>query len=274
MKTSRTILILGILFPVLLFGLYSFVASTHEEKAENHKPITEPLTPEEFSVLLSNVDTEAVDKLEYALDHLSNLKQFKVEVQSTLEDLDGNGHRVDYEMASKVALNRPNKLRAEQHGGSYDQTFYYNGESITMYHSKENVYATGPAPDNIDEMFHFARDTYGIGAPVSDLLYSNAYELLSYEVNYAVVVNIEMIGEVLCDHLLFSRPGVDFQIWVAKDGAPLPYKYVVTDTSTPELLSYTIVMRNWNTAPKITKKEFDFKPPQGAYKIKFEKVDY
>jgi len=273
MKTRRTVPILGILFPVLLLVLYSFVTSTNELKDESQKPITESNTSGEAGVEFSNLDVEAMDKLQNALDYLSNLKQFSVKVQSTLEDMDGFGHRVDYEMASKVVLKRPNKLRTEQHGGWYDQTFYYNGESITMYHSKENVYATGPAPENIDEMFHFARDTYGISAPVSDLLYTNAFELLSYEINYAVVVDMELINEVECDHLLFSRPGVDFQIWVAKDGAPLPYKYVITDTTTPELLSYTIVMRDWNIAPIVSKKEFNFKPPHGANVIEFQKLD-
>ncbi|MCK5012100.1 MAG: DUF2092 domain-containing protein, partial [Deltaproteobacteria bacterium] len=50
---------------------------------------------------------------------------------------------------------------------------------------------------------------------------------------------------------------------------PLPLKYVVTDTATPELLSYTIVMRNWNIAPSVSESLFNFVPPAGAQKITF-----
>ncbi len=82
-----------------------------------------------------------------------------------------------------------------------------------------------------------------------------------------------MIGEVQCDHLLFSRPCVDFQIWIADNDTPLPFKYIVTDTATPELLSFTTVIRNWNIAPDISDTMFDFVPPNGTKKITFMKVD-
>ncbi len=70
-------------------------------------------------------------------------------------------------------------------------------------------------------------------------------------------------------HLLFSRPGVDFQVWVTDGGPPLPRKYVVTDTGTPELLSMTTVMSNWNVAPAVADARFTLVPPQGAKKISF-----
>ena len=112
-----------------------------------------------------------------------------------------------------------------------------------------------------------------ISSPVSDILYSNSFELLIYKVNYAVVIGTEVIGDVRCDHLLFSRPGVDFQIWIAKNGPPLPYKYVVTDTTTPELFAFVTVMGNWNTNPKVSDKDFNFIPPRGANKVEIQKLD-
>jgi hypothetical protein len=70
-------------------------------------------------------------------------------------------------------------------------------------------------------------------------------------------------------HLLFSRPGVDFQVWVADSGKPLPYKYVVTDTTYPELLSISTVLSDWNVAPGLPESRFTFVPPQGAKPITF-----
>jgi hypothetical protein len=89
------------------------------------------------------------------------------------------------------------------------------------------------------------------------------------EVNFAVVVGKAAIGGVKCDHLLFSRPGVDFQVWVSDSGKPLPYKYVVTDTGTPALLGFTTVMSEWNVAPAAADDLFTFVPPQGAKRIMF-----
>ena len=219
------------------------------------------------------VDPVAVDLFENALDYLSTLKQFSVRAQSTMEDLIQTGHRVDFEISSSVTISRPNKIHIERHGLNLGQIFYYNGQTLTLYNPSEKVYATEAAPGTIEDMFHSARDAYGISVPVSDLLYSDAFSLLMEEVNYAVVIGKEMVGEVQCDHLLFSRPGVDFQIWIADGGPPLVYKYVVTDTATPELLAFTTVMRKWNLAPAVSESLFNFVPPAGAEKIIFLKAD-
>jgi len=219
-----------------------------------------------------SVDPEAVDLFRDAMDFLSNLNQFSVEAQSTYEDLLYSGHRVDFEISSSVIVSRPDKLRTERHGMMYNQIFYYNGETLTLYNPSDKVYATEPVPGTLEDMFHYARDTFGISAPVSDLLYKDAFSLMMYEVNFAMVVGKEMIGKIQCNHLLFSRPGVDFQIWIAADGPPLPYKYIVTDTETPEFLSFTIVMRNWNISPAAYDELFNFTPPRETHKVEFLKA--
>jgi hypothetical protein len=88
-------------------------------------------------------------------------------------------------------------------------------------------------------------------------------------VTFAAVVGKTVINGVRCDHLLFSRPGVDFQVWVADSGRPLPHKYVVTDTGTPALLSITTVMRDWNVAPGVSDSRFTFVRPKGVKQITF-----
>ena len=95
------------------------------------------------------------------------------------------------------------------------------------------------------------------------------FTLLMQDVTFAVIVGKAVIGGVKCDHLLFSRPGVDFQLWVADSGQPLPYKYVVTDTGVTSRLSITTVMSDWNAAPTVADAQFTFVPPQGAKLIAF-----
>ena len=217
----------------------------------------------------TTVDPKAVELFRGAMDYLSELKQFSVQAQSTLEDVINTGHRVDFEVSSSVTISRPNKIHIERHGLDFAQIFYYNGKTLTLFNPSHNVYAKEAAPGTIEDMFHFARDTYGISVPASDLIYSNAFSLLMEEVSFAAIIGKEMIHEVQCDHLLFSRPGVDFQIWIADSGPPLVYKYVVTDTATPELLAFTTVMRNWNLAPSLSETLFEFAPPEGTEKIIF-----
>ena len=85
----------------------------------------------------------------------------------------------------------------------------------------------------------------------------------------AVVIGKATIEGVRCDHLLFSRPGVDFQVWVADNGPPLPYKFIVTDTGLFAWMSISTVMSNWNTNPSVDDGRFTFVPPDDAKLIDF-----
>lgn len=260
-KPIRFLIISGMM--ILMFFLVGFILSGSDTTGhEQHHKTAEATN-----------SSEAMAILKKSLTYLSALESFSVDAQNNMEDLTENGWRVDYEISSSIVVKRPDKLFAERHGNEYNQFFYYNGKTLTQYNPSAKVYAQENAPGTIEEMFHFARDTYGIGAPVSDLIYKNSYELLMYEVEYAINLGNEMIGEVMCQHLIFRKPGVDFQIWISENDEPLPYKYVVTDTATPELLSFTSYMRNWNTSPKIKKDQFEFNEEAIAKKISFIKVD-
>jgi hypothetical protein len=215
------------------------------------------------------VDPAATRILKRMTDYLGSLKQFSVRTQNTIEDLLDSGHKVDYDVSSSVIISRPNKIRAERKGDLTDQVFYYNGKTITLYNPSDKVYATVPAPGTFEEMFKFMYESLGFLLPVSDLVYRDAFPLLMQDVTLAKVVAKTFIGGVKCDHLLFSRPGVDFQVWVAAAGEPLPRKYVVTDTTTPALLSITTVMSDWNVAPAVAEARFTFVTPKGVKRITF-----
>jgi hypothetical protein len=220
------------------------------------------------------VDPAATAVLQRMTDYLGSLQQFSVRTQNTLEDLLDAGQRVDYDVSASVTISRPNKLRAEREGDLVSQVFYYDGKTLTLYDPDQKVYATEPAPETIEGMLDFARESLGLIVPAADLVYGNAYPLLMEGVTSAVVVGKSVINGVKCDHLAFSRPGVDFQVWVATEGQPLPYKYVVTDTGTPALLSVTTVMSDWAVGPAVAEDaSFTFVPPEGAAGITFMRLD-
>ena len=151
--------------------------------------------------------------------------------------------------------------------------FYYDGKTLTLYNPSARVYGTEAAPATIEEMLHYASDSLGLIIPAADLVYHNAYSLLMQGVTSAVVVGKAVINGVTCDHLAFSRPDVDFQVWVADGEQPLPCKYVVTDRSTPALISISTVMSDWNVAPAAADASFAFAPPEGAMAISFMPLD-
>jgi hypothetical protein len=215
------------------------------------------------------VDPAATEILKRMADFLGSLKQFSVQTQNTLEDLLVYGHRIDIDVSADVMVSRPNKLRSERRGDLANQIFFYDGKSLTLYNPSYKVYATESVPDTFERLFQYMAESLGFAVPISDLIYQNAYPLLMQDVSMAMVLGKTVINGVKCDHLLFSRPGVDFQIWVAEGTQPFPLKYVVTDTATPAQLSVTTLMSDWNVDPRIESDQFTFVPPKGAQEINF-----
>lgn len=218
------------------------------------------------------VDPAAVQILKRMTDYLASLKQFSVHTQNTLEDVLDSGQRVDFDVSANVIISRPNKVYAERKGDLLSQVFYYDGNTLTLYNPSDKVYATEPAPGTIEKMLDFASESLGLGIPVGDLVHRDAFPLLMQDVAFAAVVGKSVIGGVKTDHVVFSRPGVDFQVWVADSGRPLPRKYVVTDTGTPALLSIITVMSDWNVAPAVADARFAFVPPPGTKRIEFMRL--
>ena len=221
----------------------------------------------------TGVDPAAVQLLKQMTDYLGSLQQFSVHTDNTLEDLLDSGQRIDTDVSASVTISRPDRLRAERRGELVSQIFYYDGKTLTLYDPSTNVYATRPAPDTIDGTLDFARESLGLHVPEADLVYRDTYALLMHGVTSAIVIGKTVIDGAVCNHLAFSRPDVDFQVWVMDGDKPLPCKYVVTDTSTPALLSISTVMSEWNIAPTVPDNNFSFVPPEGAKAIMFMPLD-
>lgn len=218
------------------------------------------------------VDDAALEVLKKSLNHLSALKFFSVKTQTTFEDELPSGQRVDYETHGSVVLARPNKLWTKRQGNDFDHVFFYNGKELTVFSPAEQVYSSEAVPDTIEGVLQFAHDELGIGSPISDLVHHDAYPLIGAGVNGAAIVGHEVIDGTHCVHALFSRPDVEFQIWVPTEGAPLPVKYTVTDTDTSRRLSITTTMSQWDVTKSPKDKLFTFSPPAGVKKVPLERA--
>lgn len=219
------------------------------------------------------VDAEAMGILKSMSDFLAGVDKFTYNVVNLREDLTKSGHRVDYEVAASVTIDRPNKLKAVRQGHLIDQEIYYNGKVLVVFNPSRKIYSGVDVPDTIDATLKFARENLGIGYPAADLMYSDTFPLLTKGVISATVIGKEMIAGHPCSHLLFTLPGVDFQIWIADRGDPLPFKYIVTDTRTRQLLSIVAILDSWNLSPHIDDADFEFVPPTGARAMPFRTVD-
>ena len=221
------------------------------------------------------IDPVAVQTLEKMTSYMANLERFSLHTENTIEETLDNGQRIDLDISASMLVRRPDKLLAERVGEDTEQVFYYDGQSLTMFVSTpaEAVYASIPVPGTIEQMVDVAREQLGIVLPASDLVYRNAQSILMTGVTSATIVGETVIGDMVCTHLAFRRPDMDFQIWVAAGPAPVPCKYVVTDTSMDKPLSIVTVMSNWNLAPHAADTLFKYTPTEEATSTTFLQLD-
>ena len=215
------------------------------------------------------IDSAAVRLLQRSMDYLGGVRQFTVHAENVVEDLLVSGQRVDYVVPSTVSVSRPDRLRVDRRGVRGRRIVYFDGSTVTVFDPVQNVYAKASLRGSLNGLFDFALDSLDLNIPVTDLLRPDVFPLLVQDITLARVIGREPIDGVMCVHLLFSRPHVDFQIWIPESGPPLPRRYIVTDTGTPALLSVVTTMRDWNLRAPLPASTFLFAPPKGAREIIF-----
>jgi hypothetical protein len=217
----------------------------------------------------AGIDPQAEKLLRRMSDYLASRQQFTAKAESTLEVVLTSGQKLQFDSPATLMVSRPNKLRAHRKGDLANQEFFYDGKTLTLYNPRENVYATTAAPPTLDETLDFAREKLDIIAPAAELLYKNAAEKMLKESSSGFVVGPSVVGGVKCTHLAFRGSEVDWQIWIEDGDKPLPRKFILTSKKVAGEPQFTVLIRNWDMAPKLPNSEFSFTPPKGAKKIEF-----
>ena len=221
----------------------------------------------------AHADPAALKALKRMTDYLAGLESFSMHTANSYEDVLESGQKIQFNFSSSVVIDRPNKLRAERTDGMVRQLLIYDGATLAVYEGSHDLYATVATPDNLDALLHFARDALDLVPPVGDLVFTNAFDLLTAGVTSGMVVGKAVIGGVSCDHLAFTTPVVDWQVWVADGDKPLPYKYVLTTRDDPAQPQFISVISDWNTDPVIPEGAFGFTAPPTATKTEFVRID-
>jgi hypothetical protein len=216
------------------------------------------------------IQPEATDKLRGALSYLAGLQQFGMEIHSTIEVVMEDGQKLEFHFANDVTVQRPNKLYSRRIGSVADEEFFYDGETLGLHYPSAGFYAMLEAPDTLEGMLDFARESLDIVAPAGDFLYANAYEILMQDVHTAFEVpGLAFVEGVACDHLAFSLPGTDFQVWIQQREQPLLRRLVITSRDIVSAPQFTVSIRNWDLNPEVSADLFKMTPADEAKNIEF-----
>jgi hypothetical protein len=217
----------------------------------------------------AGIAPEATRILKASTDFLASQQQFSADTRNTLEIVLKSGQKIEFNSTARQSVQRPNKLRAERTGDLVEQVFVYDGKTLTLYEPQDKVYAQVAAPGTLEEMLDFARTRLDIVAPVSDLVYKDAYKILMDGVTDGIVVGKAVIEGVRCDHLAFRAQQVDWQIWIQEGAQPLPRKIVITTLDLPNAPQFAVTVTRWNLKPVFDAQTFKFTQHAGVKKIDF-----
>ena len=221
----------------------------------------------------AELDPEAVELLRKSTSYVAGLQHFGLETHSAIEVVLVDGQKIQFDTAIAATVQRPNKLYAVRLGDLVEQEFFYDGQTLTLHQIDAGYYATVDAPDTLEGMLDFARDSLDIVAPAGDFIYANAFDILMEDLTSGFVVGPSFVEGVICDHLAFSKPGTDFQVWIQQGEQPLPRKIVITSRDIVNAPQFTVQIRDWNLTPGVSAEQFRFVQPDEAQAIEFILLD-
>ncbi len=215
------------------------------------------------------IDQKALALLKTMSDTLAGAQTRSFRVQSMIPFRKAPGPWVNLLGASKVVVQGKDRLFVETRGDFFPFDFFYDGKTITYFAPKQNFYAQKEAPGTLDEIVEKAYQEGDGSFVYADILLSDPYSVLSANLLGAFYVGKSTVGEIKTDHLAFSNPGVDWQIWI-EEGTHLPRLVTATYLNRRGEPGYTVEFKDWKLNEVILDSTFTFQNTTKAAKIDYQ----
>lgn len=216
-----------------------------------------------------DLDPQAESIIRRACDTIGGAGSFTFRADITYDDILESGERLRYSGELQSALRRPDGVRTDFSSGLDSSSAWYNGRSFTLFDTSTGLYATTPAPGQIDTLLEMVHEKLGFSLPLADFYYSDPYPGLVGNLERASYGGVEKVGETSCHRLDMSQEDIDWQIWIEEGDRALPRKLTITYKKLPGSPQYTAVFSDWDLSPALDLEFFTFRPPEGSAQIEF-----
>jgi hypothetical protein len=222
-----------------------------------------------FTVQAAKAD-DASAILKAMTDYSAAQKSISASFDSDIEVVTSDLEKIQFTSSGKIQVARPDKLRVKRTGGYADVEIVYDGKTVSLYGNNAKAYVQADAPGTIDHLVDALQGRTGGAMPGTDLLLSDAYDVLTSDVIEGHHIGQGVVDGVECEHLAFRGHDTDWQIWIQTGAQPIPRKYVITSKTLAGAPQYTLRIKDWRTDAVADADTFVFKPPAGATKVDLE----
>ena len=202
-------------------------------------------------------------------EFLAGAEVLRVRAETSLDESAGDGFSVQRSSTVEFTVRRPDRLHAISSDPYPRKRMWYDGSTWSVLFLGRDQYSQTAVPGTLDAALDTMMDDYGVDLPMSDFFYSQPFEVLTEYATDGIYVGKALIDGELCHHLAFRQPGVDWQIWIADGGLPLPRKTVVTYTDESNRPQFTVHFSDWDLSTPATDGIFEFQPSPELEKIEF-----
>lgn len=221
-------------------------------------------TPEIYSEQL------AFDRLRAMSDTLSAAGRFRIETDEQHEWVDSGGEAAYVQGGCVVDVVRPGNMKIEMKGSgsiNIDATLYFYKSTIAYEDRNKKVWVFTDTQETIDGMLDDLASRFDLPIPVSDFLYSSPYNSLISENTQGKYTEQVLIGDIRCDHLVFTDGDVQWELWISTGEKALPCKMKIlrngAEGKSRSELTFTKIDLNYR--PDMS--EFIFTPQEGYAQV-------
>ena len=215
------------------------------------------------------IDSRVREVLDNGCRELSRARTVTYHAEITFDSVLPSDVKLQYAAELKAAIRRPNRLAINYKSDVGAKAIWYDGSTLTIYDPVHRVYASTAVPDSIDAMLAQMAEEKNLSIPMEGFDSNNPCERIYRDVKSGKYIGINDVGGVDCDHLAFSQPEADWQLWIDHTGKPLPRKIVINYKKLPSEPQWAAVLSNWHFNRKLRASLFQPKIPKGVIKTSF-----
>jgi hypothetical protein len=238
------------------------------EELDELEPL-EPLADEEPPPPEPVMEQVALDHLKRMAATLQAAQRFTLRAETTAEEFLARGQSIELSAVVEAMVRRPDGVLIERVTDRHHRRFHYDGKSVALIDLDKNLYATrdDDVPGTITETLDRVQERFGVTMPLSDLVVSDPYAALSDYADSGLYLGEHRVRGVKCHHLAFANEFLEWQVWIAAEGPPVPRQLVITYVEEPGAPRYRAFLSDWDLDAKFGDEVFAFTPPDGAKRI-------
>src|SRR5262249_22612422 len=218
----------------------------------------------------SDADERAAKRVEAMASFLAKAPRLSVTADATYDVVQDSGQKIEFGEQRVMTLRRPDRARidATRRDGTR-RGLAFDGKQIAVFDLDQKVYATAAKTGTVDAAFAYYKNDLDMRLPLPELFSTNLPQKTSDMLGSARLAGEETVNGVAPDPVALRGDTADLQLWIARNGDPLPQRLVITYHLAEGQPQYTANFSGWNFTPDVPDGTFTFTPAEGAQEIPF-----